>query len=255
MAYIVTSLPNPPLVYESVTIFEILAALPDPAPFPYNFGFSGRLARDGRVVKGSNIVFLTDIGREPTAAEKQCFTSYLAPIGLTCTVSQYWGNDLKTVRLYNQGNLCLDRTTAKYSQVPTPCVFPPVFTYDQYKSLLPAKLPVPSNQYFPRPKDTPPAVDPLMQDIYTTGSIIYNKGTCNDVDMFAGQVILDAKGKAVDFVRFKDQITLATIRNYFTSILPLPAQCGQTIMTNLEVNGFEIPMLLTYRNGVLCPLP
>lgn len=249
MPQIITTLPNNATPVKSTTLLQILAVLPDTAPFAYNFALGDRLLRDGQTA-ATNIFFYTDIGRDPTSDERQAFSSYLKPLGLTCTVLPNWGTNLKLARIYNSGKLCVDRTTGQYTQLPEPSAFSTQFTIDQFKALLPATLPSPSAKYFPPNTQAPPATDPLQQDIYLTGSLALNLWTCNDVDLMAGTPQYDANNNLIGFVKFEDKVTLATIRNYFQSLMPVPVQVGQIFMLNREpptINAIKI-----YSGGSLC---
>ena len=249
MPQIITQLPNNAAPVSSVTLLQILAVLPDTIPYNYNFAIGDRLLRDGQIVTG-NLIIYCDIDGEPPNELKSYFAQFLEPLGLTSTVSQQWGANLKRARLYNNGKLCVDKATGQYTQLPTPSVYPPQFTIDQFKALLPAVLPNPSNKFMPSTTQPLPTIDPLQQDIYLTGSLALNLWTCNDIDLMAGTPQYDADNKLTGFIKFEDKVTLATIRNYFQSIMPVPVQVGQVFMLNREPP--TINAILMYSKGVLC---
>lgn len=249
MPQIIIALPNNGTPVTSHTLLDILAVLPDTVPFNYNFGISGRWLRDGQSSETS-VTFLCDCQTEPSEELKTVFNSYLKPLGLTSTVTNGMQGNLKVARIYNNGALCVDRATGQYTSLPAAVAYPQVFTWAQFRALLPDTLPIPSNKWFPDTSPKAPDVDPLMQDIYAVGSLTLNLWTCHDIDLMVGTPEYDADNNLIGFVAFTDKVTLATIRNYFGSIMPLPVQVGQKFMLNREpppINALKI-----YSGGKLC---
>lgn len=253
MPQIITGLPRNATPMASVSLLQILAVLPDTVPFKCNFSFAGRLLRDGQITQG-NVIFYCDYSGELPEALKSCFTPYLEPLGLTCTVLSSWGALSNLCRLYNvsqdgTSSLCLDRATGVYTKLPEKTLYSLQFTIDQFRALCPQYLPT-TIPLDPQTQEPPPTGSPFLQDIYLTGSLALKLWTCNDVDLMMGIPVYDSAGLLTGFEPYRDKITLATVRNYFASIMPIPVQVGQRFM--LEREPPDIVALKIYSAGKLC---
>ena len=162
MPIYVDTLPQKVEKTKVITLLELVQALPNNIMYPINIWVGAKLARYGKT--NADIVFLTDGGESPTNELMQYFDSLVQPLGIAGTLSNgYKYAGLQALRLYDKGELILDKETGVYKRLPSPAEDAAMLTSQMVIEKLPREI-------------------PCMLPVYLTGSIVRHGWSNNDAD-------------------------------------------------------------------------
>lgn len=216
MPVYVDTLPQKIDAIKVTTLQDIISVLPETILYPINVWIADKIARFGKTT--GNLIFLTDSENELLSELKIYFDSLITSLGIAATLSnEYKSNRYVAIRLYDNGELLLDKQTLTYKRSPSPIQAPPVLTVDEIKQKIPSTI-------------------PWTYTIYLTGGIVKTGWSVNDADL-------------ITFDEMSRQ-TLGEIRNYFTNIIGWKTDIGQIVMKERE----PVYLFKLYESGSLCPL-
>jgi len=214
MAIVVNTLPQDIVPIKILTIDQLVKALPKHLDTSVNVWVIGKIAMYGSTP--DNIVFLVDSDVEPDSSTKMFFNSIVEPFGFQATASNDWkcNNNKTRIRLYDKGELIIDKNTMSYTR-PAPVVDKPfTITAKEVIAMLPKSVEWPF-------------------DIYMTGGVVKNGFSNNDVDF----IVLDPI----------DRQTLVDIKNYLNLYISCTVHVGSSIMPDRE----PVYLYKVYTNGFL----
>lgn len=207
----------------TVSLTELVAALPISIPFPIKIWIGADMGRYGRTA--NNLIFITDDQREPSVELREFFNNICVPLRCQAVVMTNWKDRVWTERkaglipLYNNGRLVINKDTMAYTEIPMPTVEAPVITVEEVKLKLPRTI-------------------QWIDTIWLTGSLVRKGWSSNDVDMI---IFMDPP---------VDKVKLREVRNFFTDLLGWRTDVGYKVMVERE----PVYLYKIYSNGELCPL-
>ena len=209
MPTLITTLPQNVKPIVTVTIYDLIAVLPDTLPWPINVLVGGDMARHGQTSTG--IIFLTEV--IPTMEQKYYFDNLTKTLGLTSTLFEGWMNRrYDAVRFYNEGKFIVDRVNYTYTELPTPIHESPILTKDEVLAKLPKEV-------------------PFEYDFCLTGSIAKNGWSCNDADFIVYKHFDNDLEKCVPI---DDLSILPKMAAYFSDLLGWKTHVGPKVMPERE---------------------
>ena len=215
MVTTVTTLPQNHVEVKKVTIFDVVSLLDETLP-PYvgklNVWIAGRLAKYG--VTHENLIFLMEQEQEATTEQRMYWENIIRPLGIASTGSENWKDTMAKLRLYNLGELIIDKKTLQYKQVPYPVTLSTALTREELFKRLPKEI-------------------PFTETIWLTGGIVKNDETYNDIDL-------------VVFEPIEDKTRYAKIRLFIEKVIGWKTDIGTREMPEREPIFFKL-----YENGIL----
>lgn len=197
----------------TLTIKELINALPENLIFNLNVWLSGSIAKYGVTVE--NLIFLVDTLEIPDPYIRNYFNNLVSPLNKQATVSNNWKNNNKnfSVKIYNDGKLIIDKETMTYKELPSVIQQCPGITFEEVVNLLPDNI-------------------KWNQVIYMTGGVVKNGFSNNDVDF----IIFDE-------ISVNDMMD---IRKFFTEKIGWKCDVGVSVMVNRE----PVYLYKIYENGI-----
>lgn len=209
------TLPQTTHTVNNVTLTDLLGVLPEVIPYAVNVWVANHLARYGQT--SGDILFLTE-DDEPSQDLKQYFKTLVAPLGVSANVyNTYRHQRYVAMRLYDKGQLILDKSTGAYLRLPSPVPPMPCLTIDEVLLKLPRSI---TN----------------VRTIYLTGSLVKQGHSFNDADF----LILEE----VPFEELED------LRRLFFNALGWKVHVGTTVMSDRE----PVFLYKLYEGGLCLPL-
>ena len=209
MSIIVDKLPQTLEPIQIILLEDIIKVLPDTLDYPLNVWVGGKLARYGQT--SENLLFLVEQDEEPHEDLRQYFEKISQPY--IATVGNEWINEkLSALRLYNEGNLIIDKKTLTYSELPAPTKRPPILYLEDILKLFPKEI-------------------EWKETIYLTGGIVKSGWSGNDIDFMVDST---------------DKLLFSDLRKYFTSLFNCKIDVGNADMPEREpVYKFKL-----YEDGI-----
>jgi hypothetical protein len=205
-------LPQQEKQFPVYTLKELVGVLPESIPFQDKIWVTGKLVRFG--ISGENILFVTDA---PVTQElNMFFCNLVGQLGVFATVKDDWrSHKFQALRLYQDGELIIDKATLEYKKIPTHTKDIVLVTTDEIRKKLPPTI-------------------PWNYEIYLTGGVVKHGWSANDIDIMVLEPI--------------ETRELFKIKSFFAEILGWPTDVGRDFIPNKE----PIYLFKIYRNGQLC---
>lgn len=198
-----------------VTLQELVTALPNTILYPINVWAANKIARYGQT--SGDVLFLTD-EEIPSIEVKEYLNSLVAPLGIKANVyNTFRASQYIAMRIYDNGELIIDKATGAYKRLPAPIPEPARLTIDHVRNVI-------------------PRVIPYTQIIYLTGSIAKNGWSNNDIDFIT-----------LDEMLWEDTEAL---RQLLSKAIGWPTHVGTKVMSERE----PVFMYKIYEGGK-CLLP
>lgn len=211
----VTTLPQTVVPSFSITIHDLISALPETITYPINVWIDDKLAQYGR--SSDNLIFITD-DNEITNEKRQYFSGLVNSLNIRATLSNSWKrNTISKIQLYSQGELIFDKVNMSYKQLPTPIPVLPVLTIQEVLDLLPKTI-------------------DWKYTMYLTGGLVKNGWSNHDADIIIFDTIENGFTEIME------------MKKYFTQILGWNMDIGQKVMEARE----PVYLFKIYENGNLC---
>lgn len=180
MPIYVDTLPQKVEKTKVITLLDLVKVLPNTIPYPIDIWIGSKLARYGKTTH--EVVFLTDSAETPSDELVQFFNTLVTTLELKSTLlnarpdsTGYRNVGLYAVRLYDKGELILDKETGQYTRLPSPSADYPLLTTQMVIDRLPKEI-------------------PFTQTVYLTGSIVRHGWSNNDADfIFEGEASWEDK--------------------------------------------------------------
>jgi hypothetical protein len=215
MPVYVDTLPQNIETIKTTKITDLVKILPEQIDYKINVWIGGKLARYG--ITTDNLIFFGEVNNEPSVELKLYFSSLVKSLGVQATISKNWKvSSFDMIRLYNEGNLIIDKKTMKYIEPITEVHELPIIEVKEIIEKLPKEI-------------------EWKCTIYLTGGLVKNGWSANDIDIMTFDLINDRK----IFIEMK---------NYFTDLFGWKTDVGSTIMEERE----PIYLYKIYEKGELC---
>lgn len=216
MAIYVTSCPQNVAEIKTTTLKDVVRILPNYLPESLNVWISGKIVQFGRT--DGNLVFMVESEQEPSGQLKQQFDSFILSLGIHATVTNHWRNQqFVALRLYDNGQLIIDKDTLQYTKIPSATKEPAIVTCKEVLSKLPETITWPIT-------------------LYLTGGIVRCGWSVNDLDIITFEQ--------------QNRLTLVELRNFFTNLFGWKTDVGFTVMSERE----PVYLYKIYEKGIKCPM-